>query len=289
MALVNDITVAVLNGITWGLIIALIALGLNLIFGLLEIVNMAHGTLYMLGAVIGWFVISATGSFFLALVLAPVAVGVIGMVIERGVLRPIEDDMSITLIATFGLLLIFQQLALMTFGPGTRSIQAPITGTVSFSGISYSTYRLSVAVIALALMGALYLFLFRMRYGTWMRGVQQDRDTASALGVPTSKVYVFTFGLGSLLAALAGVLLAPIVSVNHLMGLDILAVAFIVVIVGGLGSLRGVLVASLIYALVENVSTIFMTPVEARILTLTLMIAFVLVRPNGIFREATPA
>lgn len=285
MALVNNLAVAILNGITWGLIIALIALGLNLIFGLLEIINLAHGSLYMLGAVIGWFIIDATGSFFVALLFAPLAVGAIGMTVERGILRPIEGDMPNTLIATFGLLLIFQHLALMTFGPGTQPVTAPIMGTVSFGNISYSMYRLAVAVVTIALLVGLYLFLFKTRYGTWMRGVKQDRETASALGIPTSKVYVFTFGLGSLLAALAGVLLAPIVSVNYQMGLDILAIAFIVVIVGGLGSLRGVLIASLIYSLVENISTIFMTPVEARILTLSLMIAFVLVRPDGIFEE----
>lgn len=287
MALESDLAVALLNGVTWGLIIALIALGLNLIYGLLEIVNLAHGSLYMLGAVIGWFTIDATGSFFAALLIAPVAVGMIGMTVERGILRPIEDDLTITLIATFGLLLILDQLALMTFGPGTRSVAAPIAGTVSFAGISYSLYRLVVGGVSIGLMVCLYLFLFRTRYGTWMRGVRQDRDTASALGIPTSKVYIFTFGLGAFLAALAGVLLAPIVSVGHLMGLDVLAVAFMVVIVGGLGSLRGVLVASLIYAVVENVTTIFMTPVEARILTFSLMIAFVLVRPDGIFRGAS--
>lgn len=287
MTLESDLAVALLNGVTWGLIIALIALGLNLIYGLLEIVNLAHGSLYMLGAVIGWFTIDATGSFFVALMIAPLAVGMIGMTIERGILRPIEDDLTITLIATFGLLLILDQLALMTFGPGTRSVGAPIAGTVSFVGISYSLYRLAVGGVSIALMVCLYLFLFRTRYGTWMRGVRQDRDTASALGIPTSKVYIFTFGLGAFLAALAGVLLAPIVSVGHLMGLDVLAVAFMVVIVGGLGSLRGVLVASLIYAVVENVTTIFMSPVEARILTFSLMIAFVLVRPDGIFRGAS--
>jgi branched-chain amino acid transport system permease protein len=287
MALGSDLAVAILNGVTWGLIVALIALGLNQIYGLLEIVNMAHGSLYMLGAVIGWFMIDATGSFGAALLVAPLAVGVIGMTVERTILRPIEDDLTITLIATFGLLLIFDHLALMTFGPGTRSVSAPIGGTVSFAGISYSKYRLVVGVVSIVLMVCLYLFLFRTRYGTWMRGVRQDRETASALGIPTSKVFVFTFGLGSFLAALAGVLLAPIVSVGHLMGLDILAVAFMVVIVGGLGSLRGVLVASLIYALVENVSSLFMTPIEARILTFALMIAFVLVRPDGIFRGAS--
>lgn len=287
MALGSNLAVAILNGVTWGLIVALIALGLNQIYGLLEIVNLAHGSLYMLGAVIGWFVINATGSFGAALLVAPLAVGAIGMVAEYKILRPIEDDLTITLIATFGLLLIFDHLALMTFGPGTRSVSAPIAGTVSFAGISYSLYRIVVGAISIGLMGCLYLFLFRTRYGTWMRGVRQDRETASALGIPTSKVFVFTFGLGSFLAALAGVLLAPIVSVGHLMGLDILAVAFMVVIVGGLGSLRGVLVASLIYAIAENVGSIFMTPVEARIVTFALMISFVLIRPDGIFRGAS--
>lgn len=285
MTLVEQLTVAILNGITWGLIIALIALGLNLIFGLLEIVNLAHGSLYMLGAVGGWFVIGATDSFLAALLVAPLAVGVIGMAVERVVLRPIEEDISITLIATFALLLIFDHLSLMVFGPGTRPTSAPITGTVSFAGVSYPLYRIAVALFAIVLMVALYLFLFRTRYGMWMRGVRQDLETASALGIPRSKVYIFTFGLGSFLAALAGVLLSPIVGVNHLMGLDILAVAFIVVIVGGLGSLRGVLVASLVYALLENVGTIFIAPVESRALTLSVMIAFVLLRPEGIFEE----
>lgn len=285
MALANDLAIGLLNGLTWGIIIALIALGLNLIFGLLEIVNMAHGSLYMLGAVAGWFTIDATGSFWLALLVAPIAIGVVGVLLERVVLRPIEDDVTITLIATFGFLLIFQQLALLTFGPGTRSIAAPIPGTVSVGDLTYSTYRIAIAAFAIVLMGALYLFLFRTRYGMWMRGVRQDRETASALGVPTSWVYMFTFGLGAMFAGMAGVLLAPIVSVNHLMGLDILAVAFIVVIVGGLGSLQGVLVASLVYALLENVGSVFVAPVEARILTLAIMIAFVLVRPHGIFEE----
>lgn len=285
MALESDLAVALLNGLTWGITIALIALGLTLIFGLLEIVNLAHGSLYMLGAVTGWFVIDATGSFVLALVAAPVVVGVVGVLVERFVLRPIEEDVGITLIATFGFLLIFQQVARLTFGPGTRSIEAPITARLTFGGISYSAYRIVIAVAAIGLMAGLYLFLTRTRTGMWMRGVRQDRETASALGVPTSRVYMLTFGLGAAFAALAGVLLAPIVSVNHLMGLDVLAIAFIVVIVGGLGSLQGVLVASLVYALLENVGAVFVAPVEARILTLVVMIAFVIVRPEGIFRE----
>ena len=285
MALESDLAIALLNGLTWGITVALIALGLTLIFGLLEIVNLAHGSLYMLGAVTGWFVIDTTGSFFLALLVAPIVVGVIGVVVERFVLRPIEEDIGITLIATFGFLLIFQQLALMTFGPGVRSVEAPITARITFAGLTYSAYRIVIAIVAIGLMVGLYLFLNRTRTGMWMRGVRQDREMARALGVPISRVYMLTFGLGAAFAALAGVLLAPIVSVSHLMGLDVLAIAFIVVIVGGLGSLQGVLVAALIYAMLENIGALFVAPIEARILTLTVMIAFVLVRPDGIFRE----
>lgn len=280
-----DLAVALLNGLTWGLAVALIALGLNLIFGLLEVVNMSHGALYMLGAVGAWAVVSATGSFALAIVVAPLAVGALGVALERGVLRSVEDDVTTSLIATFGLMLVLQHAALLTFGAGTRAVPAPIEGTVSLAGTSYSAYRLALAGASLVLVGLLYLFLQRTRHGLWMRGVRQDRETAAAMGVPTSRVYMLTFGLGAALAALAGVLLVPIVSANHLMGLDVLAVAFTVVIVGGLGSMRGVLVASLLYALLENLATVVVPPVEARVLTLLVLIGFVLVRPEGIFGQ----
>ena len=283
MAIGSDLAVGVLNGVTWGLTIALIALGLFLILGLLEVVNIAHGSLYMLGAVTGWFVVDATGSFLLAVILAPLAVAVVGVAVERGILRPIEEDVPITLIATFGLMLVFQHAALLWFGPGTRPIAAPTAARISVGGISYSAYRLAVAIVALGLVVGVTLFLRRTRHGLWMRGVRQDRETARAMGVPVSRVYMLTFGLGAGLAALAGVLIAPIVSVNHLMGLDVLAIAFIVVIVGGLGSMRGVLAASFAFALLENVGSVFISPVEARLAALVLMIAAVVVRPEGLF------
>lgn len=283
MAIGSDLAVGVLNGVTWGLTIALIALGLFLILGLLEVVNIAHGSLYMLGAVTGWFVVDASGSFLLAVVVAPLAVGGVGVAVERGILRPIEEDVPITLIATFGLMLVFQHAALLWFGPGTRPIAAPTAARLSVGGISYSVYRLGIAVVALGLVAGVTLFLRRTRHGLWMRGVRQDRETARAMGVPVSRVYMLTFGLGAGLAALAGVLIAPIVSVNHLMGLDVLAIAFIVVIVGGLGSMRGVLAASLVFALLENVGSVFISPVEARLAALVVMIAAVVVRPEGLF------
>ncbi|MDX1746166.1 MAG: branched-chain amino acid ABC transporter permease, partial [Halobacteriales archaeon] len=281
------LAVGVLNGVTWGLTIALIALGLFLILGLLEVINIAHGSLYMLGAVVGWFVVDATGSFLLAVVVAPVVVGLLGVVVERGILRRIEEDVPITLIATFGLMLVFQQLALILFGPGTRPIPAPTDARIVVGSITYSAYRLGIAAVSLVLIAALSVGLRSTRHGLWMRGVWQDRETARAMGVPVSRVSMLTFGLGAALAALAGVLIAPVVSVNHLMGLDVLAIAFIVVIVGGLGSMRGVLIASLGYALLENLGSIFISPVEARLLTLVILIAIVVIRPDGIVTGAS--
>jgi len=283
--MIQELTIAGINGITWGLTVALIALGLNLIFGLLEIVNFAHGSFYMFGAVIAWFIISATGSFMLALIIAPLIVGGLGMFTERFVLRRIEDDLALTLIATFALLLIFDNAALLTFGPGTRPITAPVDGAVTFAGMSYPIYRLVIAAISILLMIGLYVLLFRTRHGLWMRGIRQDIETASALGVPRSRVYALTFALGTMLAALAGVLLAPIVGVNHLMGLDVVVIAFTVVIVGGLGSLKGVLAASLLYGLIENIGTVFISPVLSRVLTFAILILFILIRPSGLYGD----
>ena len=288
MSLAADFAVAAVNGVSWGLTLALVALGLNLIFGLLEIVNISHGSLYMLGAVLGWYTIDATGSFALALLLAPVAVGIVGVAMERIALRPIEDDVSITVIATFGLAIAIQYAVVFVFGPGTRTVDTPIPGVIDV-GISFSAYRLVIAGVSLVVMAALHLFLSRTRYGMWMRGVRQDRGVAAAMGVPTSRVYMLTFGLGAYFAGFAGVLLAPIVSVNYLMGMEILAVAFVVVMVGGLGSLMGVLVVSVLFALLENVGAIFLSSAQARILVLAVMVSLILLRPEGIRNRGEPA
>jgi len=282
MVLIENFAVSILNGLMWGAIIGLMALGLNLIYGLLEIVNLTHGSLFMLGAFLAWATIGATGSFLLALVVAAAAMCLLGVGIERVVLRPVEDDIPITLVVTFGLILVLQQVARLTFGPVVRVVGTPIPGSIRFAGITYPTYRIVVAVLSVMLIVATYLFLEHTRVGMWMRGVRQDREMAASLGVPTKKVYMLTFGIGSAFAAIAGVLLAPIINVHNLMGLDIIGIAFIVIIVGGLGSLRGMLLASLVYALVENIGSIFIGTLEARIFVLAVMIAFVLAYPDGL-------
>ena len=272
-----------LNGLVWGLIIALIALGLSLVFGLIEIINIAHGDLFMLGAVLAWYVIRATGNFWLALATVPVLVGVFGIAIERGVLRRIEHKPIITILATFGLSLILQQTVLATFGGAPQRIEEPIHGVIPLVGTFYPVYRIFVAVCSFLALAGLWVFLYKTRYGMWMRAVRQDREMAVALGIPSQQVYMLTFGLGSGLAALGGVLAAPVTSLEFQMGLDVLPTAFIVVIIGGLGSLQGTLVASILLGLLEGLANAFVTPTTARIFSLVFMAVVLLVRPQGIF------
>lgn len=282
MDIFAQLVLGALNGLVWGLILALIALGLTLVFGLLEIINISHGELYMLGAVLGWYVLQFTGNFWVALVLAPLAVGVLGLVIERGVLRPIEGKPIITIIATFGLSLIFQQGALSVFGGAPQRIPAPFEWDLTILGFGYSGYRFFVALCSIVAISALWGFLRRFKYGMWMRAVRQDREMALALGIPISRVYMLTFGLGSGLAALGGILAAPIVALEFRMGLDILPAVFIVVIIGGLGSLEGSLLAALLIGELEGLTSVFVTPTTARIFSLVFMSAVLLFRPEGL-------
>jgi branched-chain amino acid transport system permease protein len=282
MDLAAQLVLGALNGLVWGMILALIALGLTLVFGLLEIINVSHGELYMLGGVLGWYVLQWVGSFWIALVVAPALVGFLGLAIERGILRPIEAKPIITIIATFGLSLIFQQAALSVFGGAPQRLPAPVDWELTIMGFGYSGYRFLVALVSLLAIGGLWGFLRHFKYGLWMRAVRQDREMALAVGIPISQVYMLTFGLGAGLAGLGGVLAAPIVALEFRMGLDILPAVFIVVIIGGLGSLEGSLLAALLIGELEGLASVFVTPTTARILSLVVMSAVLLVRPEGL-------
>jgi branched-chain amino acid transport system permease protein len=274
-----------LNGLVWGLILALIALGLTLIFGILNVVNIAHAALYMLGAVIGWQVVQYTGSFWTALMIAPLAVGAISIAMERIVLRPIADNFTLSIVATLGLLFILQDSVLATFGGELQRLVPPIQGALPVFGLQYPYYRLFVAGFSLATMLAVWVFLNRTRYGLWIRAVKQDLEIATAMGVPVSLVYMSTIGLGGVLAGLSGVLAAPIVVVEYQMGLKILAFAFIIVVVGGFGSIMGSIVAAVLIGSLDGVFATFFDATDARILTLVLMSLILLWRPDGIFRK----
>lgn len=286
MDLTSQLLYQSVNGLVWGLIIALIALGLSLIFGLIEVVNVAHGSLYMLGAVLAWYVAEFTGSFWLALAVAPAAVGLVGLVVERVVLRPIEDRPIITIIATFGLLLIIQQGVLGIFGGAPRRIGAPFVQNFPLMGVGYPVYRVFVAIASLLAIGTLWAFLQWTKFGLWMRAVRQNREMALALGIPTYRVYMATFGLGSAMAALGGVLAAPIVTVEFQMGLKMLVTAFMVAVIGGLGSLVGSVIAALLIGELEGLLSVFIEPTYARVVSLLLMAVVLLWRPQGIMGKS---
>lgn len=283
--MISNLAVAILNGIVWGLMMALIALGLNMICGLLHIINMAHGALYMLGAVVAWYLIELTGNFWIALIIAPLCVGVIGILIEKGLLRTIEDKPIMTIICTFGVMLAVQELVLIVFGGSPRRIDAPITYCFPLFQLQYPLMRIVIAAISGLVVAGLWLFLRKAKYGLWMRAVVQDREMAVAIGIPVIKVYMWTFALGSALAAFSGVLAATIISVEFMMGREVLIMAFIIVIVGGMGNLEGSVIAAIIISLIQGVGSIFVPPSVATVFALAFMILVLVIRPQGLFGE----
>jgi len=282
---ISNLAVAVLNAVVWGMIMALIALGLNMIFGLLHIINMAHGALYMLGAVVAWYLIEVTGSFWVALVVAPLCVAAVGILMEKGLLRSIEDKPITTIICTFGLMLVIQQLVLMIFGGSPRRITPPVAYRFPLFQLQYPLMRIVIALISIGMMIGLWIFLRKTKYGLWMRAVVQDREMGIALGIPVNKVYMWTFVLGSALAAFSGVLAAPIVSVEFMMGRDVLIMAFIIVIVGGMGNLEGSVVAAIMLSLIQGIGSLFFPPSIATVFALAFMIIVLLIKPQGLFGE----
>ncbi|HKX39029.1 MAG TPA: branched-chain amino acid ABC transporter permease, partial [Burkholderiales bacterium] len=182
-----------MNGLIWGLIIALIALGLSVIFGLLDIINIAHGDFFMVGTMIAWATAQMTGNFWLAFLAAPLIGFLLGALIQRIVIQPIRSAAALTIVATFGLSMIMQETARLTFGAVPKRLLPPIQQTVPLFGIEYEVYRLFAAALAIAALAGFFFYLHRTKMGTWMRAVRHDRDTAIAMGIPANKVYVLTF------------------------------------------------------------------------------------------------
>ena len=279
--------VLVLNGLVWGLIVALIALGLSIIFGLLDFVNVAHGDFFMVGAVLAWVLIAGTGNFWIAFAIVPVIGLILGSLIERGVLKPVENDASLSIVASFGLSLILQEGVRATYGATPKRILDPLGVTVPVFGFEYEVYRLFAAGVSVIAIAWFFLFLQRTKFGTWMRAVRQDREMAIAMGVPSDRIFMVTFGLGTAMAMLGGVVAAPLTSVEFRLGLDVLPLCFIAVIIGGLGNLPGTAAAAVLLSVLEGFITSIAEPTTARIISLVIMSVVLLVRPQGIFTRVT--
>jgi len=291
MAFGPHLLLATLEGLVMAAVLALMALGLSLVFGVMRVVNVAHGEFFMLGAVLAWFFSTlVTGhpaiGFLLALVLSPLVVGAVAFAAERLVLRRLNYNPEATIVATIGLLYIIQQAALTFYGPDARPVVPPFSYRVMLPWFGYSGYKLAVIAASVLLIVATWLVLTRTKIGLIMRATQYDRETAQAFGIPVDRVYAGVFALGAMLAAVAAVLIVPIQQAHYLMGLDPLLLSFIVVIIGGLGSLRGTVVAALLIGVSDGIISVFFSPTLAKMLA-TMLVAMVLVfRPQGLFGAA---
>ena len=276
------------NGIVTGMILALVASGLTLIFGIMDVVNFAHGELFMLGAYVGVVVLATTGNFWLALILATLLVAILGGALQIITLRPLvgRDPLN-TILATFGLSLILQNFALWEFGPVSRKLPEPVTAHFNLFYLQYPWYRIVIAALSAAIIGGFWLYLKYGKFGIWIRATTQDRVMAEAMGIPVPWVHTGVFAVGAAMAAASGVLFGPLGSINHTMGLDWVLKAFIVVVVGGMGNLGGSIAAAIFISLLEAYASIWVSPAQAVIVSFVVLILTLLFRPTGLF-VATP-
>ena len=280
----DQIVVQAINGIVNGMILALVASGLTLIFGIMDVVNFAHGELFMLGAYTGVLTLAATGNFWVALLAACVVIAVLGAAIQVVALRPLLGrDPLYTILATFGISLILQNWAFYKFGPVARRIQEPFTGNFPLFYLTYPWYRIVIAVLSAGIIGGLWLFMKYGKYGIWIRATTQDRIMASAMGIPVPLVHTVVFAIGAAMAAASGVLWGPMVGVNHAMGIDWTLKAFVVVVVGGMGNLGGSILAAIFISLLESFASIWVSPAQAVIVSFVALILTLLFRPTGLF------
>jgi branched-chain amino acid transport system permease protein len=276
----------ILHGLVWGMVIALIALGLTIVFGILDVVNFAHGELYMLGAFFGYSVLLVIPNFWAALCLAVIAVGLLGMIIEISMFRPLYGrDPIFHLLLTFGLGMMLREVARLVWGGLTRSVDPPVSGAVQFLGMIYPSYRLLVLGIAIVILIVVFYGFNRTETGAIIRAASHDKEMARALGINVAKIYTLVFTLGAALAALAGVLVAPIFLVYPTMGMDAILRAFIVVIVGGMGSVAGAVVAAIVIGEVESLFSLWISPTWAETLVFGVLILSMVLRPGGIFGQ----
>lgn len=292
-----------LNGLQLGILLFLLAAGLTLVFGIMDLVNLAHGSLYMMGAYFAATFAGWTESFLLGALLALPAALLLGILVEVVALRTLYSrDHLDQVLATFGLILFFNELARIVWGPAGLDLPLPAfleTSVEILPGVPYPAYRVAIIVVGLAVAGGLYALVSHTRVGMLIRAGASNREMAGALGVDIQLLYTLVFGLGTVLAALAGLMAAPILTVQVGMGESILILAFVVIVIGGIGSIRGAFVAAVLVGLIDTVGRAFLAdllrlflanqtaetagPALSSMLIYILMAAILAIRPQGLF------
>ena len=275
-----------INGLSIGVAVVLMALGLTIIFGLLDVINMAHGEFYAIGAYLAVAFLGLGLSFWWALALTPVVMAGLGYITERGLIQRVfhsKDRHTLTLLLTFGVAIVLEDVLKIVFGANPLRIETPIQGATELVGLFFPNYRLFVMAVGGLLIAAVWLLVFRTSLGAIVRAAAFDRHMSASLGVPVSRVYASTFAFGVALAGIAGVLLAPIYSVFPTMGRDFVLIAFSVVIIGGMGSIKGAVLAGLLLTQIQSISSLFISPVWNDPLLFGIMVLVLMWRPQGLF------
>ncbi|WP_295843718.1 branched-chain amino acid ABC transporter permease [Tardiphaga sp.] len=282
------IALQLFTGLALGAIYVLFAIGLSLIFGMLTVVNFAHGAFYMIGAYVGLFLLSLGGNFWLCLIAVPLIVGASGMVVERFLIRPLYGrGIDYPLLLTFGLSYIMVELIRIGFGKSGYPFDTPelLQGAVNIGVGYFPLYRLFVIAAAVAVLLALWLFLEKTSFGLIIRAGARDPQIVRVLGVDVGRVWLYVFGIGTAIAGLAGLLAAPLQGVIPEMGANLLAEAFVVTVVGGMGSIGGAVLAGLLVGVVVSMTSLF-APEMAKVSIFALMAVVLLIRPQGFFGRA---
>ena len=275
-----------ITGLSLGVAVVLVALGLTIIFGLLDVINMSHGQFYAVGAYLALSLGLSGVSFWLLLFIVPLAMVPVGYMVERGLIQRVfnkPDRHVTTLLLTFGLGLVMEEVLKVVFGPNTQRPPTPISGAMDLFGVILPNYRAFLIVVGLVIIGLVAIVLNKTRLGAVVRAAAFDRNMAASLGVPVTRVYALTFAFGVALAGLAGVLLAPVFSVFPTMGRDFVFLAFTVVIVGGMGSIAGTVVAGLLLTQVQAISSLIVSPVWSDPIVFGIMVLMLVIRPQGLF------
>jgi urea ABC transporter permease protein UrtB len=272
----------VLNALTLISVLALVALGLAIIFGLMNVINLAHGEFVTIGAYTLALVQSLGGSYWLALLVAPIVGGIAGLLVERLIVQHLYTRPIATILATWGLSLGLQQVLQLLFGAAPQRVYGPLPGSIAIGGVPYPAYRLLLIGSAILLFAGAFAAFRWTRFGLDLRAVIQDRNMAAALGINTQRVFALAFAAGAAVAAVAGVMIAPLTVVIAQMGTNYLARSFFVVIVGGAGSLSGVLAGSSLVGGTETLLNYQIPPTVSQAVVLIIAIVIVRFRPTGL-------
>lgn len=276
-----------LNGVAIGMLYALLAFGLSIIKGLLNIPNFAHGALFAVGAYVSYAVARASGSFWLGLIAAPVVVGLVGLVIERvGVRRLYGSAYLFQLLLLFGVALILQEVIIIIWGPVGQSMSPPaaLAGAVDIGITLFPRYLAFTTLASALIISLVWLLIQKTRYGAVIRAGIEKKEMVSALGIDVDRLFTAAFGLGAALAGLAGAFAVPLLGATTAMGADMLAIAFVVVVLGGLGSLYGAILAGLLVGIVQSLAALWV-PAASTVMIYVAMVLVLWIRPQGLLGE----